>query len=220
MDAKTNSAGSELWTDAPEVFPNRKAVARFVSDRFERSLRSVERDLATKRKGERLQPKCFPRPDGRGYDLQEIQRYTVAEALQPRPEYAGGEEKLAAANVAELKRRKLSEETGRIKAQRERHELELAVARGDLVPRESRDRMLAQRLRILKQGLRIELKQAAQDLLQAAGGDPDLLPEFRNKCVELAEQIFSKWYAVGIEHDANISIDTEGTDHDQAQNLE
>ena len=174
MNSKDNSNAFDLWTDAPEIFPNRKAVARFVSDRFERSLRSVERDLATKRKGERLQPKCFPRPDGQGYDLQEVQRYTVAEGLQVRPEYAGGEEEIATADVAELKRRKLSEETGRIKAQRERHELELAVARGDLVPRESRDRMLAQRLRILKQGLRIELKQAAQDLLQAADGDFDL----------------------------------------------
>ena len=213
MAQNYNESGPQLWSGAPETFPSRKAVSEFISARFERSARSILRDLATKRKGEKLTPKCFPRSDGQGYDLTEVQRYVVAEGLEVKPEWGGDDAQLDTADVAELKRRKLCEEARKIKAQAERHELDLAVSRGDLVPRESRDRMLAQRMRLLKQGLRIELRNAAPDLLHAAGGDPALLPTFKQHCVELAEQVMAKWYNQGTEN-GSIAIDTGGAERD------
>lgn len=218
MIQNNNDQRPDLWAEAPEIFPSRKSIAKFVSERFERSQRSVLRDLSNKQQGQKVTPKCFPRPDGQGYDLTEIQRYVQAEGLEIRPEWGGNDPSLEQADVSELKRRKLLEEARKIKAQASRHELDLAVARGELVPKESRDRMLAQRLRLLKQGLRIELRNAAPDLLNAAGGDPTLLSQFKQQCVELAESIFSKWYAQGVEHDGNIEINESGTEYGQAEN--
>ena len=208
---------TDLWKDAPEVFPNRKAVAKFVSQRFDRSMRSVERDLATKNQGVKQEPKCFPRSDGQGYDLTEVQRYTRAEELELRPEY-GGEENIDGADINELKRKKLAEEARKVKVQADRQELDLAVEQGKLVPAESRDKMLAQRLRLLKQGLKIELKQAAPDLLRAVGGEEDLLPNFKAALLELAESIFAKWYEQGVDNDGEVELNEPGTGSNQAEN--
>ncbi len=204
-----------MWVDAPDIFPSKKAVARYISERFERSMRSILRDLATMQQGERRVPKCFPRADGQGYDLTEVQRYALDEGLEPK----GGQEALVGSDTVDLKQHKLAQEARRIQAQADRHELELAKARGELVPRESRDRMLAQRMRLLKQGLRIELRNAAPDLLHAAGGDQTLLPEFKRACEELAERVMAKWYYRGTE-DGHIGIDSGGVGSDPAQDIE
>jgi hypothetical protein len=216
MAQNNTSSFVDVWGEAPEVFPSRKAVAAFISERFSRSQRSVLRDLATEVKGEKRTPKCFPRNDGQGYDLLEVQRYAKAEGLELREEWGGGDMP-DAGDMEGLRKFKLAQESRKIQAQAERDELKLAQERGELVPRESRDQMLAQRIRLLKQGLRIELRNAASDLLHAANGDPSLLPRFKQQCVELADQIMAKWYHAGGIEDGT---DHSGIERDQTEDSE
>lgn len=186
---------SSIWAGAPESWPNLTAVSEWLAAHFQRSARSVRRDLSTSGPGGvKKQALAFPRPDGKAYDLKEIQRYISENGIMPIGQIYTENEEQTFEELSELKRQKLQAERDRTRYQAERESLELEARRGELVPKAQYERDLAQRLRYLKQDLRQFAKTIASETLHLLEAPEDRLPEVKTLMLQKIEGVLNRYY--------------------------
>jgi len=199
---------SDIWSSAPAIFPHRKAVEDFVSQHFQRSTRSVRRDLATVDGKQRKAALCFPRADGKGYDLLEVQRYVNAQNILPRGVIYHDNEEQTFEELALLKKQKIQAERDRTRAQAEREQLELAARKGELVPAALLQEELAKRIRFFRQDLRQVAKRLGAEIIHHLEADAARIPALKALMIQRMEGVLNRYYEQASET-GSISIETE-----------
>ena len=197
---EADRSSSSIWAGAPESWPNLTAVSEWLAAHFQRSARSIRRDLSTSGPGGvKKQALAFPRPDGKGYDLKEIQRYISENGIMPIGQIYTETEEQTFEELSELKRQKLQAERDRTRYQAERESLELEARRGELVPKAQYERDLAQRLRYFKQDLRQFAKNIAAETLHLLEAPEDRLPELKTLLLQRVEGVLNRYHTQAIQ---------------------
>ena len=188
------------WSGAPDSFNTVRDVAEFVAARWERGIRSVERDLSTKEKGHPRVPLAHKDKHGK-YPLSEIMRYVTANGLVRKGEtYATEADQQTAEDLAALKRREIQSRIEKAQAEIESLKRKNKVESGQLVPRSQIEEDLAARVRFFRSAMLGLLRSLVPEVAAIAlesKSEVEAVQKGLARARESLEQSLARIYSIG-----------------------
>lgn len=177
----------ELWSDAPEMFANQTAVARFVSERFQQrdgkplSERTVRGHMQGRGKRGKL---LYPQPSG-GYARSDVQDYVGRQGFVPIGQDGLSEEKEQSAKQLDLEIQEQEAKLRKLIAECKTKEFEFEQKNKEYCRVADLDAEMSARALALRQTMLQELQEHAEDLANIDNGQAvvDLVMDYLDQAM-------------------------------------